>query len=284
MNDGNALGRICLRGNETKTVAFLRSQTKDQLLSLVRECDTWCESVMALICFRAREDAFAVLVRELDAEVLQAMITTRGRDGYTAVAASARGGSTQIMKFLVGHPAIGLGPLLARDQSERGDRWLPIMLACLYNHLDLVLWMLATMPITSEVVSALRNDHLLRGFSGIGTIRETVRRYVQDPGLERRLLRAQLHLSDAPDLFALLVFLSDGFLEISGRERVPKASANSSRRRKRHLRFFRIAVRFPLELMMRVSHLATGSPDSCSAILTKDSEPAFRELARSLVA
>ena len=70
-------------------------------------------------------------------------------------------------------------------------------------------------------------------------------------------------------MFALVVFVSDGLLEIKDTTtRTPAA------------RFFSIARRLPLELQMMLCHRVVGSAKEI--IPGKDSEVAFKELARKL--
>jgi len=70
-------------------------------------------------------------------------------------------------------------------------------------------------------------------------------------------------------MFALVVFVSDGLLEIKDTTtRTPAA------------RFFSIARRLPLELQMMLCHRVVGSAKEI--IPGKDSEVAFKELARRL--
>ena len=71
-------------------------------------------------------------------------------------------------------------------------------------------------------------------------------------------------------MFALVVFVSDGLLEIKDTTtRTPAA------------RFFSIARRLPLELQMMLCHRVVGSAKEI--ISGKDSEVAFKELARRLL-
>ena len=69
-------------------------------------------------------------------------------------------------------------------------------------------------------------------------------------------------------MFALVVFVSDGLLEI-------KDTTTTA------ARFFSIARRLPLELQMMLCHRVVGSAKEI--ISGKDSEVAFKELARRLL-
>ena len=73
----------------------------------------------------------------------------------------------------------------------------------------------------------------------------------------------------AAEMFALVVFVSDGLLQVTHQDQsTPSLAA----------RFLAMAVRLPLELQMVLCHRVVGSAKE--SILGRDSEPAFRNLAR----
>jgi len=73
----------------------------------------------------------------------------------------------------------------------------------------------------------------------------------------------------------LIVFLCDDLLQLKQASR-PAATASAAA-----LRFFAIAKRRPMELQMVLCHRAVGSMKQ--NILRKDSEAAFKSLARILL-
>ena len=73
---------------------------------------------------------------------------------------------------------------------------------------------------------------------------------------------------EGAEMFALVVFFSDGLLQINDTTPSPAA------------RFFNIASQLPLELQMVVSYRVLGSAKEI--VHGKDSEVAFKELARRL--
>ena len=95
-------------------------------------------------------------------------------------------------------------------------------------------------------------------------------RFKENPEETRHAVRVELgwHDEAAAEMFALVVFVSDGLLQIN--ETTPSPAA----------RFFSITRRLPLELQMVVCHLVVGS--SKEIIPGKDSEVAFKSLARRL--
>jgi len=84
-------------------------------------------------------------------------------------------------------------------------------------------------------------------------------------------VRVQLGLLDelAAEMFALVVFVSDGLLQIKDTPPLPAA------------RYFKIARRLPLELQMMLCFRQVGS--NKEIIQGKETEMAFKELARRLI-
>ena len=95
-------------------------------------------------------------------------------------------------------------------------------------------------------------------------------RFKSDAAQTRHVMRVELGLLDelAAEMFALVVFVSDGLLRIKRKASIPAA------------RFFRIAAQLPLELQMVLCFRQTGSAKEF--IPGKESEVGFKELARRL--
>ena len=81
----------------------------------------------------------------------------------------------------------------------------------------------------------------------------------------------------AAEVFALTVFLCDNLLQL----KPASHSATTSKKATTALRFFAIASKLPMELQMVLCHRVVGSMKQ--NILHKDSEAAFKSLARSLL-
>ena len=96
-------------------------------------------------------------------------------------------------------------------------------------------------------------------------------RFVANPAQTRYEVRVKLGMLDelAAEVFALTVFLCDDLLQLK-----PAADTGA-------LRFFTIAVKLPMELQMILCHRVVGSTKQ--NILRKDSEDAFKSLARVLL-
>jgi len=102
-------------------------------------------------------------------------------------------------------------------------------------------------------------------------------RFIANPAQTRHELRVKLGVLDAlaSEIFALAVFLCDDFLQLRA---APLASAITT---SAATRLFVIAQKLPMELQMILCHRALGSMKQ--NILHKDSETAFKDLARILL-
>jgi len=96
-------------------------------------------------------------------------------------------------------------------------------------------------------------------------------RFKSDANQTRHAVRVELGLVDelAAEMVALVVFVSDGLLQIKDTPPSPAA------------RFFTIARRLPLELQMLLCFRVVGSGKEI--IPGKESEVAFKSLAKSLL-
>jgi len=106
------------------------------------------------------------------------------------------------------------------------------------------------------------------GSPGVVTLLE---RFKSDAAKTRHAMRMELGWYDeaAAEMFALVVFASDGLLQINDTTPSPAA------------RFFSISRRLPLELQMVLCHKVVGSPKEI--IPGNDSEVAFKSLAKRLL-
>ena len=97
--------------------------------------------------------------------------------------------------------------------------------------------------------------------------------FLANPSHTRHELRVKLGLFDelAAEVFALTVFLCDDLLQL--KEALSK-SDNS-------VRFFSIAKTLPMEIQMLLCHRVVGSTKQ--NVLSKDSEPAFKALAKNII-
>jgi len=97
-------------------------------------------------------------------------------------------------------------------------------------------------------------------------------RFIANPTQTRHEVQATLGVLDelAAEVFALTIFLSDDLLQLK-----PALKPSNP------VRFFTIALKLPMELQMILCRRAVGSLKQI--ILHKDSEAAFKSLARVLI-
>ena len=105
---------------------------------------------------------------------------------------------------------------------------------------------------------------------GKAEIATLLERFKENPVETRQWVRVELGDELAAEMFALVVFVSDGLLQIKDTA-TPSPAAN----------YFNIARRLPLELQMVLCRRQVGSAKEI--IPGKDSEVAFKRLARKLL-
>ena len=98
-------------------------------------------------------------------------------------------------------------------------------------------------------------------------------RFKENPEETMHQVRLKLGLVDemAAEMFAMVVFVSDGLLQVTQRNQSTTAAA----------KFFSIVSRLPLELQIMLCYRLVGS--SKEIIHGKDSEMAFKELAKRIL-
>jgi len=149
----------------------------------------------------------------------------------------------------------------------------PLWRAAYYGHLDIVKWWITS---GREMDLGKPGDWGTDAFGGAKErgkkeVVTLLERFEKDDTQTRHAMRLELGWCDeaAAEMFALVVFVSDGLLQINGSTTTPAA------------KFFRIASQLPLELQMVLCHRVVGTPKEI--IQGKDSEVAFKSLAQSLL-
>ena len=173
-------------------------------------------------------------------------------------------GNTACVRLLPKDPRV-----IVREMADYGETTL--RLTAFYGELDVLKWWIASgrevdlgepgNDRTDAIDSAEKENR-----TDVVTL---LKRFKEDPGNIRSELRVELGWYDelAAELFALIVFVSDGLLQTGKEVQVHTPAA----------RFFAIANRLPLELQMVLCRVAAGRPQG--NILTKHREPAFKFLA-----
>jgi len=151
----------------------------------------------------------------------------------------------------------------------------PLWVAATFGHLDIIRWWIASgrevdlgkpgYVDKTDVIGVAKNH----GHLEVVTLLE---RFKSDPSQTRLAMRLELGWYDeAPaEIFALVVFVSDGLLQINDTT-TPSSAA----------RYFSIARRLRLELQMMLCHRVVGSAKEI--IPGKESEVAFKSLAKRLL-
>jgi len=153
---------------------------------------------------------------------------------------------------------------------------MPLWRAAFYGYLDVMKWWIASgreMDLgkpgdifkTDAIGAAKRNNK--------AEVVALLERFKSNPTETRYMIRLELGLVDevAAEMFALVVFVSDGLL-------ITKATGVKAGAKR--TRFFNIARQLPLELQMVLCFRQVGL--SKEIILGQESEAAFKELARKL--
>jgi len=221
---------------------------------------------------------------------------------YTALIIACENGHDSIVSILLAHPDInvnvkngsGYTPfniarvygriscvrLLLRDSRVNPNEpdylgHTPLWSAAGGDHLDFIEWWIASgreMDLgkpgdvdSTDAIGRAKKE----GKTEIATLLE---RFKSDAAQTRHAVRVELGWYDelAAKLFALVVFVSDGLLQIKDTTTTPSPAA----------RFFSIARRLPLELQMMLCFRQVGSAKEI--IPGKESEVTFKELARRL--
>ena len=149
---------------------------------------------------------------------------------------------------------------------------IPLRSAAFYGYLDVIKWWIASgREIDLGKPEELRTDAIgvakRYDKTEVVTLLERIK---SDPARTRHAMRVEVGWYDeaAAEMFALVVFVSDGLLQVNDTTTTPAA------------RFFAIARRLPLELQMLLCFRLVGSGKEI--IRGKGSEVAFKELARKL--
>ena len=162
-----------------------------------------------------------------------------------------------------------------RVNRPNGNGRTPLWCAASRGHLDIIKWWIASgreMDLgrpgdvdKTDAIGAARNW----GRTEVLTLLE---RFKENPDETRQAVRVELGWYDlaAAKMFALVVFVSDGLLQIKDTTITTPAA-----------RYFSIAAQLPLELQMVLCHRQVGSAKEI--IPGKDSEAAFKELAEILL-
>jgi len=150
----------------------------------------------------------------------------------------------------------------------------PLWNAAYHGHLDIIRWWIASGREMNlgKPGDVYRTDAIGRAKERDRTeVVTLLERFKENPVETRHAVRVELGLLDnlAAEMFALVVFVSDGLLQIKDTN-TPSPAA----------RYFSIAAQLPLELQMVLCFRQVGSAKEI--IPGKESEMTFKDLARRL--
>lgn len=193
-----------------------------------------------------------------------------GFNRYTALSLAVQSGHENVVRALLKDPRVQT--FLPDDDGHT-----PLWWASLLGYFEVVKWMIVSGRELCQELNGIFNGreytamNIAIRFQG-AEIASLLERFMANPEQTRYELSVELGVQDehAAKRFALTAFLHDGLLQIINGERNKPAA-----------RFFAIAQRMPMELQMILARRVVGSMKD--NVLSKDSEPAFRELARVLL-
>jgi len=212
-------------------------------------------------CAKGHDSIVSLLLAHPDIDV-----NLKSRVGATPLS-YACGGSTSCVRLLLKDSRVKVN-----EPDKVG--YTPLLWAVTDSQLDIIKWWIASGremdlgrpgdPYKTDAIGVARRT----GKQEVVTLLERFRR---DSAQTRHAVRVELGLLDeaAAEVFALVVFVSDGLLQV--KDTTPSPAA----------RFFSIVAQLPLELQMVLCYRVVGSPKEI--IPGKESEAAFKELARRLV-
>jgi hypothetical protein len=164
----------------------------------------------------------------------------------------------------------------------------PLWRACYHGHLQVIELLIASGRDLGDIKS--QRGELGDGWENLTTL-EIARKnnkldivsllesFITDPKLTRHQVRVKLGRSDAlaAEVFALTIFLCDDLLQVN----TTLITSNKSATAVNATRFFKITSKLPMEIQIIMCCHVVGSMKQ--NILRKDSEPAFKSLARTLL-
>jgi len=150
----------------------------------------------------------------------------------------------------------------------------PLYFAAFYGYLGVIKWWIASgREIDLGKPGDVEKTDAIGGAKKYGRTEAVtlLERFKENPDETRHAIRVELGLLDelAAEMFAMVVFVSDGLLQVNDTTTTTPAA-----------RYFSIAAQLPLELQMVLCFRQVGSDKEI--IPGKESELAFKELARRL--
>ena len=219
-------------------------------------------ALLSLACSYGRDDVIPLLLAPPEIDV-----NLEDSEGFSPVMSSCFDGRTSCVRELLKD---------SRVKVNEADNYgcTPVFLAALYGYLDVIKWWIAS---GRELDLGEPGNVYNTDVIGIATKYDKtemvalLERFKENMEETRHVMRTELGWYDeaAAEMFALVVFVTDEFLQVKDTPTTPPA------------RFFNIVNQLPLELQMVICYRFAGS--SKEIIPGHDSEVAFKELAQRLL-
>jgi len=192
-------------------------------------------------------------------------VNVKSAYGSTSCCLACANGCTSCVRELLKDSRVNVN-------EPANDGWTPLWSAARYGHLDAIRWWIASgREMDMGEPGDLNTDAVWGAKMGVNPeVATLLERSKSEATQTRHTVRLEIGWYDetAAEVFALVVFVSDGLLQI--KDTTPSSAA----------RFIGIAKRLPLELQMVLCFRQVGSDKEI--IPGKDSEAAFKSLAKSL--
>jgi len=220
-------------------------------------------TALDIACDRGHDSIVSILLTHPGIDV-----NLKENGGWTPFNSACINGSTSCVRLLLKDCRV-----MVNEPTYDGST--PLYGACFMGHHDIIRWW-----ITSEREMDLGEPGQWQSDT-IGVAKKygktevvaLLERFKENPERTRYQVRLELGLADevAAEIFAMVVFVSDGLLQVTQRNQSTTAAA----------KFFSIVSRLPLELQIMLCYRLVGS--SKEIIHGKDSEMAFKELAKRIL-
>jgi len=219
-------------------------------------------TALIIACDNGHDSIVSILLTHPDIDVNQ-----KDLNGWTPFNCACFAGSTSCVRLLLNDSRVTLN-----QTTEYGNT--PLYWAARQGHLDVVRWWIASgREMDLGEPGNDKTDAILKSKNVEETeVVALLERFKENPVECRHQVRLELGLIDelAAEIFAIVVFVSDGLLQVTQGDGSTSAA----------VRFFALASRLPLELQMVLCYCLVGS---CKEIIPgRECEMAFRELARRM--
>jgi len=229
------------------------------------------ETALHHACREGHDSVVAILLAHPDIHVNQT--TYHGRTPFLVACAE---GKTSCVRLLLKDSRVKV------NKGSNGREYTPLWWAAHGGHLDIVKWWMASgremdLGIPNNWESDVLEIARRRNKTNVAALLD---KYVKNPTGTRSALKLELccHEDLAAEMFALVVFVSDGLLRVSlsTTTAVVKDMHTAS-----SARFFYVATRLPLELQTVLCYRLIGSAKDI--IQGRASEVAFKHLAKLIL-